>query len=83
MTFAQIQLDVPIKGPFDYLVGAHSVRRGSIVVVPFRNKKMVGVVEQVSFTSSVAAHRLKTIETVFDLEPLSQSYFYLSQFVAN
>ena len=83
MTFAQIQLDVPIEGPFDYLVGAHSVRRGSIVVVPFRNKKMVGVVEQVSFTSSVAAHRLKTIETVFDLEPLSQSYFYLSQFVAN
>ena len=47
MTFAQIQLDVPIEGPFDYLVGAHSVRRGSIVVVPFRNKKMVGVVEQV------------------------------------
>ncbi|MDA0238128.1 MAG: primosomal protein N' [Proteobacteria bacterium] len=82
MSFAQVHLDVPLKGPFDYRVGPYQVVRGSIVVVPFRNKKMVGIVDRVSDVSLVEPRRLKEIESVFDFEPLSPSFFSLCQFVS-
>ena len=64
MLFAQVHLDVPIDGPFDYLIGPHHVAKGSIVVVPFRRKKLVGIVESVSDESLVDHRKLKIIESV-------------------
>ena len=63
MLFAQVHLDVPIDGPFDYLVGPHHVAKGSIVVVPFRRKKLVGIVESVSDESLVEHRKLSTTTT--------------------
>ena len=82
MLFAQVHLDVPIDGPFDYLIGPHHVAKGSIVVVPFRRKKLVGIVESVSDESLVDHRKLKIIESVFNLDPLPASYFSFCQFVA-
>ena len=82
MSFAQVHLDVPLQGPFDYRAGPHQVARGSIVVVPFRNKKLVGIVDCVSDVSLVESRRLKQIESVFDLDPLPPSYFSLCRFVS-
>ncbi|MDC1311096.1 primosomal protein N' [Burkholderiales bacterium] len=82
MLFAQVQLDVPLDGPFDYRIGLHDVARGAIVVVPFRRKKIVGIVENVSDETEVDEHKLKTIESVFNLDLLPASYFAFCQFVA-
>ena len=82
MSFAQVHLDVPLQGPFDYRAGFHRVTRGSIVVVPFRNKKLVGIVDRISDASLVDPRRLKEIESVFDFEPLPSSYFSLCHFVS-
>ena len=54
----------------------------SIVVVPFRRKKLVGIVESVSDESLVDHRKLKIIESVFNLDPLPASYFSFCQFVA-
>ena len=82
MLFAQVHLDVPLDGPFDYRIGSQDVAKGAIVVVPFRRKKIVGIVEDVSDETSVDERKLKTIESVFNLDPLPACYFSFCQFVA-
>ena len=58
MSYAKIHLDVPLNGPFDYRTNGLSVVKGSLVEVPFRNKKQVGIVIDVSENTNVETRRI-------------------------
>lgn len=67
----QIALAVPLPTLFDYLAPqgipeAREIRAGTRVLVPFGNRKMVGVVAGSSGNSEIPAERLLTIIEVLD-----------------
>jgi len=82
MSYAKIHLDVPLNGPFDYRTDGLSVVRGSLVEVPFRNKKQVGIVIEVSETTDLEKQRIKAISSIVDVAPLSSDYIALCRFVS-
>ncbi len=71
-SIAHIALDVPLPGPFDYLIppACASVQVGQRVVVPFGRRRMAGIVVGLANSSEFAAEKLKPIEQIFDAEPL-------------
>ena len=82
MSYAKIHLDVPLNGPFDYRTNGLSVVKGSLVEVPFRNKKQVGIVIDVSENTNVETRRIKGISSIIDVAPLSSDYITLCRFVS-
>lgn len=68
---AQIVVDLPMAGPFDYLVPAGLRKKivpGQRVDVPFSNSRMVGCV--VGLKNKSSFHRLKSIFNLLDNGPL-------------
>ncbi|MCX5681663.1 MAG: primosomal protein N', partial [Candidatus Omnitrophica bacterium] len=67
---AQVVVDLPVDGPFDYEVPerlADSVSVGHRVLVSFQTKTLIGYI--VGFKEKSAFHRLKPISSVLDKNP--------------
>ncbi|UCH50021.1 MAG: primosomal protein N' [Betaproteobacteria bacterium] len=82
MTIARVELDVPIPGPFDYAIGDAAVVVGALVAVPFGRRRQVGVVTALAETSAIDRSRLKCIERVLPIEPLTADTLALAAFCA-
>src|SRR5450432_2274617 len=85
-SFCNVALGVPLRTTFTYKVPsalADSVQPGSRVLVPFRNKSMVGVV--VEFTSAAPqGTKVREIAKVLDVIPaLTPKLIELGQWIAN
>ena len=83
--FAQIELDVPLQGPFDYRLpaGMH-VAVGARVVVPWGRVRRVGLVRGLSDRSALASERVRDIESVLDHSPmLDEHWWRLVRFAAD
>ena len=83
MTIAHVELDVPLAGPFDYETGSLEPSIGALVAVPFGRRHLVGVVTGLPHSSVVDPFRLKRIERVLPVEPLSASTLTLAAFCAD
>ncbi|MGH8679393.1 MAG: DEAD/DEAH box helicase family protein, partial [Burkholderiales bacterium] len=81
--FAHVALDVPIDRLFDYEAGATHIVPGSLVSVPFGRRKAVGVVVEVAGESPLARERLRRIERVLPVPPLSAHTLALARFCAD
>lgn len=82
---ARIALDVPLPGPFDYLIppAFASLLPGQRVVVPFGRRQMAGIVVGLADKSDFAPERLKPIQQVFSEEqPLPDELLSLLQFAS-
>ena len=82
MTIARVELDVPVPGPFDYATGDADVRVGALVAVPFGRRRQVGVVTALAERSAIDNSRLKFIERVLPVEPLTADTLALAAFCA-
>lgn len=81
--FAQVAVGVPLPQLFDYQVAGATVAVGQRVLVPFRQKKMVGLVMNLTDEPSVAADKIKPIISVFtDVPPLPPDMVALIKFCA-
>ena len=70
---AQIALDNPLRKLFDYQVPAHlesQPKPGCRVLVPFGNRLLTGVFIQTIQNSAVPQHKLKSIQSVVDDQPV-------------
>ncbi len=83
MTIARVELDVPIVGPFDYETGPVDARIGSLVVVPFGRRRVVGVVTGLADSSAVDKSRLRAIERILPIDPLPPATLALAAFCAD
>jgi len=83
MTIARVELDVPIAGPFDYEIGHIEVLVGSIVVVPFGRRRVVGVVVGLADSTTVDKSRVRKIERVLPIDPLPPQTLSLAAFCAD
>ncbi|MFM7460818.1 MAG: primosomal protein N', partial [Burkholderiales bacterium] len=85
MKFAKIGLDMPLANTFDFLVPpVMDIEPGALVVVPFGQRRMVGIVVAVGAESDVAVEKLRAIEFVRGEVPaLSADIITLFQFCAS
>jgi primosomal protein N' (replication factor Y) len=85
MKIARVGLDVPLPQLFDYRMDARDEAVvGDRVLVPFGNRRVVGVVIETASASDVAVERLKTISGVLrDTPPLSAEDLRLLRFGAD
>ncbi len=70
-TLARVAVPVPVRRTFDFLIPKDStVSPGVRVLVPFGGRRLVGVVVATGFSSEVPRERLKSVEQVYDREPV-------------
>lgn len=74
MTVVNVVLDVPLDRGFDYLApGASRGDIGRRIIVPFGNRKLVGVIAHVVEKSDVPLEKLKpAIKIFYDMSPLDE-----------
>lgn len=78
----QVALDTPADDRFDY-VGTAAMRVGDVVVVPFGQRQLGGVVVGVAQESAVPADRLRPVSQHLDwLPPLANDWLSLTAFAA-
>ena len=68
-SYAQIALPVPLTGGFDYIIPEALQPRaivGARVLVPFGNRKLVGIILDLQSQSELEDNKLKAIEHIFD-----------------
>ena len=71
MTVVRVALPVPLRQHFDYLIdAAMQVQVGCRVLVPFGNRKLVGVVWQLDPNDSFDSNKLKPVVAVLDPAPV-------------
>ncbi len=72
--YLQIAVASPLPTPLVYLasdeINIAELKPGIRIQVPFRNKKSIGILLATSIEAQVAAHKLKTIEKIIDIEPV-------------
>lgn len=78
----QVALDTPADDRFDY-VGTAAMRVGDVVLVPFGNRQLSGVVVGVAEESAVPADRIRPVSQHLDwLAPLAKDWLSLTAFAA-
>ena len=76
-TIARVSLPVPLDREFDYLISSQRPPViGARVVVPFGRQSLVGIVTELTDTSSFAIEKLKLISTVLDDAPIWPSELF-------
>ncbi len=85
MSVLRIALDVPLDTSFDYLAGEDEPAAvGDCVLVPFGNRKVLGVVMEVAESSAVPLTRLRQIERVVrEVPPLPADLIALLRFCSD
>jgi primosomal protein N' (replication factor Y) (superfamily II helicase) len=82
-TYCEVALPVPLERCFTYLAReGMNPQRGSRVIVPFRNEKLIGVITAISSTKP-EEFESRFIEILLDEEPiLSESLLQLAEWIA-
>jgi len=82
MSILRVALDVPLPKLFDYEAAQADVADvGRRVVVPFGNRRVVGVIVAVAATSDVPEGKLRPAgEILHDLAPLTRDWLDLARF---
>jgi len=82
MSILRVALDVPLPKLFDYdAPQASEADVGRRVVVPFGNRRVVGLIVEVAAKSDIPAERLRAAgEILRDLAPLSRDWLDLARF---
>jgi primosomal protein N' (replication factor Y) len=83
MTIARVALDVPLGAAFDYRCGSLEVRPGDLVVVPFGRRRQVGVVVELAQRSEVEDTRLRDVQRVLPVAPLTPEFLQLIRFCSD
>ncbi len=83
MSIVQIAIDVPINTLFDYMDQGMELEEGSLVVIPFRGRKKIGVVLKKSEKTTYKQTRLKSVQQVLPLSPLSTEFLELAEFASS
>lgn len=85
MGFLRIAIDVPLQRLFDYRCDDATPQDiGLRVLVPFGNKKVVGVIVAVAARSEIPPEKLREVERILrDMPPLSAQWLALAQFCSN
>ena len=80
MSIVRVALDVPLATLFDYMAD-EAVAVGQRVLVPFGNRKMVGVVMECAVESSVTPERIRQVLQVLNGSvPMSALFLSLMRF---
>src|SRR3954469_4865792 len=82
MAIARVALDCPVYSLFDYRLAGQEIRKGQLVVVPFRKGRKVGLVFDLVAHSEIDEARLLYIESVLPVEPLPETTLALIQFTS-
>ncbi|MBT8129117.1 MAG: primosomal protein N' [Gammaproteobacteria bacterium] len=73
-TIIQVAVPAPLYGCFDYLQGGDNdqagLQAGCRVQVPFGRQSRIGIILGTSDCTAVPAGKLKTVQSVFDIEPV-------------
>jgi len=86
--FAQVVVDVPVAHALDYRVdekwadSTAQAQVGCLCVVPVGRRRQIGIVVGLSEQSSLAPARLRSLEAVLPMAPLSQHWLALCRFAA-
>ncbi|MDX8399771.1 MAG: primosomal protein N' [Gallionellaceae bacterium] len=82
MPIVRVALDLPLSTLFDYLVEENlRVEIGQRVLVPFGRKQLIGIVMELSDSSSLASERIKPIiQALDDVPPLAAELLTLLRF---
>jgi primosomal protein N' (replication factor Y) len=85
MTFVRVALDVPVDTLFDYRAGgADAIGIGSLVLVPFGRRIVVGVVLETTAASSVPTTRLRSVLSLLpDVPPVPADVLSLLRFCSH
>ncbi len=94
MSILRVALDVPLPKLFDYAAPQRDVNAreahtgdsdvGRRVIVPFGNRRVVGVIVDVAATTDVPAERLRAADEVLrDLAPLTRDWLDLARFCSD
>lgn len=76
-----VMLPLPFNEPFDYQ-SDEPVHVGSIVRVPWGKEQQIGVVWKTGVSSSLPAHKIKSVIEVFNFPPLKPELLDFVRFVA-
>ena len=83
MAILKVAVDVPTSNTFDYRDRQNEGSVGSLVIIPFGNKKKkVGVVVEILEYSELSLEKLKNIEAVLKIDSLSSDVIQLAHFVS-
>ncbi|AIL66069.1 Primosomal protein N' [Rickettsiales bacterium Ac37b] len=73
----KILLPIDHLGPLDYIwCGEQEIVIGSFVIVPFRNKEMVGIIWAIHNSTNVDQERLKKVKSSIKIPILSESLMH-------
>ena len=82
MAIAKVALDCPVNSLFDYRADDLIAAEGQLVVVPFGNRRQVGLVMEVAERSDLPATRLRSIEKILPVAALSGDSLALIRFAS-
>jgi primosomal protein N' (replication factor Y) (superfamily II helicase) len=84
--FCEVALPVPLDRTFTYSLGeGQRLVRGSRVIVPFRNEKLIGIVMSVGAKPADADYEIRPLEAVLDEDDgplLSEDLLVLAEWIA-
>ncbi|HEY6239234.1 MAG TPA: DEAD/DEAH box helicase, partial [Burkholderiales bacterium] len=82
MTILRVALDVPVPKLFDYRSeGATQADIGYRALVPFGNKRLVGVILDIATKSEIENSRLRPVDKILrDVAPLPHEWLALAEF---
>ncbi|ENZ78869.1 MULTISPECIES: primosomal protein N' [Ralstonia] len=81
-SIARVVIDTPLDAVFDYRCG-QPVLPGQLVVVPFGNRRVAGLVVETAATTDVPQEKLRDVERVLDwVPPLDAEWRALAEFAA-
>jgi primosomal protein N' (replication factor Y) (superfamily II helicase) len=82
MAIARVALDVPVDSVFDYRTGEEPLVPGQLVVVPFGRRRQVGVVLETADSSEIPDARIRRIERIVAIDPLTPDLLGLIRFAS-
>ncbi len=81
-SYLQVELDVPLKGPFSYRA-APGILPGTRVIVSFGRRQLVGIATGYAASPELKPEKIKEVDLVLDdLPPLAGDWLALTQFAA-
>ncbi|MCL6470871.1 MAG: DEAD/DEAH box helicase family protein, partial [Ralstonia sp.] len=81
-SIVRVVIDTPLDAVFDYRCG-QPVQPGQLVVVPFGNRRVAGLVVETAATTDVPQEKLRDVERVLDwVPPLDAEWRALAEFAA-
>lgn len=82
LSYLQVELDVPLQGPFSYRAPA-GIPPGTRVIVPFARRQLVGITVGYAPSPALRPEQVKEVERVLDdLPPFDQAWLTFTQFAA-